>query len=101
MDTDSSSDIYSALAAKEAGHDIKFRTLSWKKATLLLFGEYVCLAILALPWSFSVLGWGVGLVVQIVMGLIAWCELPPARASQFTDDNRHKLCPVAMVHEVS
>lgn len=69
-----SDDAFALLAAKEEGHDIKFRTLTWQKATLLLFAEYVCLAILALPWSFSVLGWGVGLVVQIGMGLIAWCE---------------------------
>lgn len=74
-----SEDAIALLVAKEEGHDIKFRTLTWQKATLLLFGEYVCLAILALPWSFSVLGWGVGLVVQIGMGLIAWCEFSAER----------------------
>jgi hypothetical protein len=42
---------------EEEGHEIQYRTLSWQKATLLLFGEYVCLAILALSWSWSVLGW--------------------------------------------
>jgi len=75
-ESDASSDVFAALAAEEAGHDIKFRTLTWQKATLLLFGEYVCLAILALPWSYSVLGWGAGLCVQIFMGLLTWCEFP-------------------------
>lgn len=70
----SEEDVFATLVAKEADHDIQFRTLSWQRATLLLFGEYVCLAILALPWSFSVLGWGVGLFVQIAMGLVTWCE---------------------------
>lgn len=65
---------FQMLAAEEEGHDIKFRTLSWQKATLLLFGEYVCLAILALPWSYSVLGWAVGLIVQVGMGFLTWCK---------------------------
>ncbi len=50
-------DPFTALALEEADHDIKYRTLSWQKTALLLFGEYVCLAILALAWSWSVLGW--------------------------------------------
>ncbi|KAL7420679.1 hypothetical protein Q5752_004630 [Cryptotrichosporon argae] len=65
-------DVFESLAAEEASHDIKFRTLSWQKATLLLFGEYVCLAILALPWSFSVLGWVAGCFVLLGNGLICW-----------------------------
>ncbi|BEJ17198.1 hypothetical protein CspHIS471_0605990 [Cutaneotrichosporon sp. HIS471] len=69
---DGSTDEFALLAAQEEGHDIKFRTLTWQKATLLLFAEYVCLAILALPWSFSVLGWATGLIVQIGMGLLTW-----------------------------
>ncbi|KAL1412489.1 hypothetical protein Q8F55_000234 [Vanrija albida] len=71
--------VFAALVADEEGHDIKYRTLSWQKATLLLFGEYVCLAILALPWSFSVLGWVTGLIVQIGIGLITWLPDAPPR----------------------
>ncbi|TXT12949.1 hypothetical protein VHUM_01350 [Vanrija humicola] len=71
-DASETTSVFAALVAEEDGHDIKYRTLSWQKATLLLFGEYVCLAILALPWSFSVLGWVVGLIVQIGIGLITW-----------------------------
>lgn len=63
---------FAELAAKEEGHDIKFRTLTWKKATLLLFGEYVCLAILALPWCLSVLGWACGLIVLVALGFFCW-----------------------------
>jgi hypothetical protein len=51
--SDASSDVFAALAAEDAEHDIKFRTLTWQKATLLLFGEYVCLAILALRKCFT------------------------------------------------
>ncbi|GMK57552.1 hypothetical protein CspeluHIS016_0403860 [Cutaneotrichosporon spelunceum] len=65
-----SNDEFALLRGREEEHDIKFRTLTWCKATLLLFAEYVYLAILALPWSFSVLGWGIGLLVQIGIGLI-------------------------------
>lgn len=56
-ETASDLDPFTALAIEEEDHDIKYRTLSWQKAALLLFGEYVCLAILALAWSWSVLGW--------------------------------------------
>lgn len=54
---DDASDPFLVLAQEEESHDIKYRTLSWQKAAVLLFGEYVCLAILALSWSWSVLGW--------------------------------------------
>lgn len=54
---DAASDPFIALAQEEESHEIKYRTLSWQKAAVLLFGEYVCLAILALAWSWSVLGW--------------------------------------------
>lgn len=65
-------DAITKLRVEEADHDIKFRTLSWPKATLLLFGEYVCLAILALAWSWSVLGWVLGFFVTFGMAIITW-----------------------------
>ena len=43
-------------------HDIKFRTLSWQKTAALLLTEYICLAMLALAWSYMVLGWGAAIV---------------------------------------
>jgi hypothetical protein len=62
------------LLLEEQNHDIKFRTLSWQKATALLFGEYVCLAILALSWSWSVVGWVAGAFITFGLGLLTWCE---------------------------
>lgn len=44
--------------------------MSWKKATALLFGEYVCLAILALPASYKTLGMAGGLIATAVLGLV-------------------------------
>jgi len=67
-------DPFTALAIEEEAHEIKFRTLSWQKAALLLFGEYVCLAILALAWSWSVLGWVCGFFVTAGMGVLTWCK---------------------------
>jgi len=32
------------LKAEEAGHDIKLRTMSWKKTAALLFGDQVCMS---------------------------------------------------------
>ena len=65
-------DAITRLRIEEADHEIKFRTLSWQKAALLLFGEYVCLAILALAWSWSVLGWLAGFFITFGMALITW-----------------------------
>jgi hypothetical protein len=50
-------DPFTVLVLEEEDHEIKFRTLSWQRTAILLFGEYVCLAILALAWSWSVVGW--------------------------------------------
>ena len=65
-------DTIAKLRIEEADHEIKYKTLSWQSATLLLFGEYVCLAILALAWSWSVLGWVLGFFVTFGMALITW-----------------------------
>lgn len=44
------------VAAQQNDGDIKYRTMSWKKCAAILFGEYVCLAILSFPWAFKTLG---------------------------------------------
>ncbi|KAJ7722277.1 transmembrane amino acid transporter protein-domain-containing protein [Mycena maculata] len=49
--------------AKESGHEIQYRTCSWQKTAGLLFSEYICLAILSFPWSYSVLGLVPGIIV--------------------------------------
>lgn len=114
-------DPFEALVKEEADHDvghsaqrlcilalltpqIKYRTMSWQKTALLLFGEYVCLAILALSWSWSVLGWVRGYSKQCVqafheahhsqvagafitagMGLVTWCKLIACLAGEEVD----------------
>ncbi|KDQ07034.1 hypothetical protein BOTBODRAFT_181088 [Botryobasidium botryosum FD-172 SS1] len=55
---------------EEQEHQIKYRTCSWQKTAGLLFSEYICLAILSFPWSFSVLGMALGVVVTILMAAI-------------------------------
>jgi len=67
VDDSSSSSVYSVSAqiAQETGHEIRYRSCSWQKTTALLMSEYICLAILSFPWSFSVLGMGPGVIVTI------------------------------------
>ncbi|KAJ6583488.1 transmembrane amino acid transporter protein-domain-containing protein [Mycena vulgaris] len=64
---DDSSSIYSVSdqIAQETGHPIRYRSCSWQKTTALLMSEYICLAILSFPWSFSVLGMAPGVIVTI------------------------------------
>ncbi|KAJ7177001.1 hypothetical protein C8R46DRAFT_1213568 [Mycena filopes] len=68
-DDGSSSSIYSVSdqIARENGHTIRYRTCSWQKTTALLMSEYICLAILSFPWSFSVLGMLPGVIVTIAV----------------------------------
>ncbi|KAI3405209.1 hypothetical protein KGF56_001986 [Candida oxycetoniae] len=54
----------------ENSHDINYRNCSWKKTAGLLFSEYICLAIMSFPWSYSVLGLGLGLIVTVIVSLL-------------------------------
>ena len=63
----------------ESSNSIKYRTCSWQKTAALLFAEYICLAIMSFPYSYSVLGLVPGLIVTIVVAasvlytsLIVW-----------------------------
>ncbi|KAI0033224.1 transmembrane amino acid transporter protein-domain-containing protein [Vararia minispora EC-137] len=49
----------------ESGHEIKYRSCSWQKTAGLLFSEYICLAIMSFPWSYSVLGLVPGIIVTL------------------------------------
>ncbi|KAF8492258.1 transmembrane amino acid transporter protein-domain-containing protein [Gautieria morchelliformis] len=49
----------------EKDNEIQFRTCSWQKTAALLFSEYICLAIMSFPWSYSVLGMVPGVLVTI------------------------------------
>lgn len=54
----------------EAGNAIKYRTCSWQKTAALLFSEYICLAIMSFPYSYSVLGLVPGLILTIVIAAL-------------------------------
>ncbi|ODV78417.1 uncharacterized protein CANTADRAFT_6809 [Suhomyces tanzawaensis NRRL Y-17324] len=58
------------LVEEEAGHNINYRNCSWQRTAGLLFSEYICLAIMSFPWSYSVLGLGLGLIVTVIVSLI-------------------------------
>lgn len=66
---DDRSDIesFGELILAERDNEIKYRTCSWQKTAALLFSEYICLAILSFPWSFSVLGLVPGVLVTIAV----------------------------------
>ncbi|EFR01502.1 hypothetical protein MGYG_04510 [Nannizzia gypsea CBS 118893] len=60
----------------EAGHAIKYRTCSWQKTAALLFSEYICLAIMSFPYSYSVLGLVPGLILTVVVaGMVLYTSL--------------------------
>ncbi|KAI0847755.1 transmembrane amino acid transporter protein-domain-containing protein [Daldinia vernicosa] len=69
--SDLSSDaILNKQLEEEAGHAIQYRTCSWQKMAALLFSEYICLAIMSFPWSYSVLGLVPGLILTVVQALL-------------------------------
>ncbi|KAL0932695.1 neutral amino acid [Colletotrichum truncatum] len=70
-DSEASADaILGKQLAEEDGHAIKYRTCSWQKTAGLLFSEYICLAIMSFPWSYSILGLVPGLILTAVVALI-------------------------------
>lgn len=54
----------------EAGNAIQYRTCSWQKTAALLFSEYICLAIMSFPWSYSILGLVPGLILTVVVAAL-------------------------------
>lgn len=68
--TDLSADEYlNTAVAEEAGHTINYRECSWQKTAGLLFSEYICLAIMSFPWSYSVLGLVPGLILTVFVSI--------------------------------
>ncbi|KAI5953263.1 hypothetical protein KGF54_002634 [Candida jiufengensis] len=55
---------------EDAQNNINYRNCSWQKTAGLLFSEYICLAIMSFPWSYSVLGLGLGLIVTVIVSLL-------------------------------
>ncbi|KAF7193968.1 N amino acid transport system protein [Pseudocercospora fuligena] len=54
----------------EAGNEIQYRTCSWQKTAALLFSEYICLAIMSFPYSYSVLGLVPGIILTVVIAAL-------------------------------
>ena len=67
---DSAEAILEAQKAAEDGQSIQYRTCSWQKTAALLFSEYICVAIMSFPWSYSVLGLVPGLILTVVTAAI-------------------------------
>ncbi|KAH8808394.1 amino-acid permease [Xylogone sp. PMI_703] len=67
---ESSSDILGRQIELEADNAIKYRTCSWPKTAALLFSEYICLAIMSFPYSYSVLGLVPGLILTVVVAAL-------------------------------
>lgn len=69
-DGESSEAILNRQLASEDGAAIQYRTCSWQKTAALLFSEYICLAIMSFPWSYSYLGLVPGLILTAVVAAI-------------------------------
>lgn len=54
----------------ESENAIKYRTCSWQKTAALLFSEYICLAIMSFPWSYSILGLVPGLILTVFIASV-------------------------------
>lgn len=67
---ESSAEILDRQLAAEDGASIQYRTCSWQKTAALLFSEYICLAIMSFPWSYSILGLVPGIILTLVVAAI-------------------------------
>ncbi|QEU58979.1 hypothetical protein KDRO_B02440 [Kluyveromyces lactis] len=57
----------------EEGHQIKYKTSSWQHITGLMLSEYIILAMMSFPWSYSVLGLIPGLILTVfVAGVVLY-----------------------------
>ncbi|OJJ63477.1 hypothetical protein ASPSYDRAFT_38039 [Aspergillus sydowii CBS 593.65] len=60
----------------ESDNSIKYRTCSWQKTAALLFSEYICLAMMSFPWSYSILGLVPGLILTVfIAGVVLYTSL--------------------------
>ncbi|KKY39580.1 putative n amino acid transport system protein [Diaporthe ampelina] len=67
---DSASAILHRQKEAEQGADIQYRSCSWQMTAALLFSEYICLAIMSFPWSYSILGLFPGLLLTVVVSML-------------------------------
>lgn len=57
------------ISDQETTPTIDYVNCSWQKTAGLLFSEYICLAIMSFPWSYSVLGLVPGLILTVFVSL--------------------------------
>lgn len=67
---ETSSAILDRQLAAEDGASIQYRTCSWQKTAALLFSEYICIAIMSFPWSYSFLGLIPGIILTVVVAAL-------------------------------
>ncbi|KAI9928837.1 hypothetical protein MW887_002058 [Aspergillus wentii] len=70
VDSDAETESIGRQIEMESENSIKYRTCSWQKTAALLFSEYICLAIMSFPWSYSILGLVPGLILTVVIAAI-------------------------------
>ncbi|KAJ5378924.1 hypothetical protein N7509_012043 [Penicillium cosmopolitanum] len=76
LDLSSTTESVGRQIEMEAENTIKYRTCSWQKTAALLFSEYICLAIMSFPWSYSILGLVPGLILTVVIaGIVLYTSL--------------------------
>ncbi|CRL19459.1 Amino acid transporter, transmembrane [Penicillium camemberti] len=76
LDTSSTTESIGRQIEMESENTIKYRTCSWQKTAALLFSEYICLAIMSFPWSYSILGLVPGLILTVVIaGIVLYTSL--------------------------
>ncbi|KAJ6006179.1 hypothetical protein N7451_004123 [Penicillium sp. IBT 35674x] len=76
VDSSSTSESVGRQIELEAENGIKYRTCSWQKTAALLFSEYICLAMMSFPWSYSVLGLVPGLILTVfIAGVVLYTSL--------------------------
>lgn len=68
FDSDDKSEV-EKISYDEVAPSIDYKNCSWQKTAGLLFSEYICLAIMSFPWSYSVLGLVPGLIVTVFVSL--------------------------------
>lgn len=57
------------ISYNEVAPSIDYKNCSWQKTAGLLFSEYICLAIMSFPYSYSVLGLVPGLILTVFVSL--------------------------------
>ncbi|KAJ5301836.1 hypothetical protein N7508_006699 [Penicillium antarcticum] len=76
IDSSSTTESVGRQIEMESENTIKYRTCSWQKTAALLFSEYICLAIMSFPWSYSILGLVPGLILTVVIaGIVLYTSL--------------------------